>query len=237
MSEPAVVETRDLHRSFADVEGDGRKEIHVLRGVNLAIRRGQTVSIVGPSGAGKSTLLHLLGGLDRPSSGTVLLGGRDLAALADEAVAELRNRHVGFVFQFHHLLRDFSALENVMMPRRIAGVSDERARRKARELLEQVGLGERAGHRPRELSGGEQQRVAVARALVNEPPLLLADEPSGNLDIDTSERLHDLLFELVDVHGSALVLVTHNLELAGRATRRLRLSEGSLRPVEAGDAR
>ena len=236
MSEPTVVETRDLHRSFADVEGDGRKEIHVLRGVDLAIRSGQTVSIVGPSGAGKSTLLHLLGGLDRPSSGTVLLGGRDLATLADEAVAELRNRHVGFVFQFHHLLRDFSALENVMMPQRIAGVEEEGARRKARELLEQVGLGERAGHRPRELSGGEQQRVAVARALVNEPPLLLADEPSGNLDIDTSERLHDLLFELVEDHGSALVLVTHNLELAGRATRRLRLSEGSLRPVETEDA-
>lgn len=236
MSEAAVAEVRDLHRSFADVEGDGRREIHVLRGVDLVIRSGQTVSIVGPSGAGKSTLLHLLGGLDRPTAGTVLLGGRNLDGLADEEVAELRNRHVGFVFQFHHLLRDFSALENVMMPLRIAGVPDASARRRSRELLEQVGLGERAGHRPRELSGGEQQRVAVARALVNEPPLLLADEPSGNLDVDTSERLHDLLFDLVEHHGSALVLVTHNLGLADRASRRLRLSEGSLRPVEAAGA-
>jgi lipoprotein-releasing system ATP-binding protein len=235
MSEPAVAEVRDLHRSFADVEGDGQHEIHVLRGVDLSIRSGQTVSIVGPSGAGKSTLLHLLGGLDRPTSGTVLLGGRDLDRLADEEVAGLRNRHVGFVFQFHHLLRDFSALENVMMPQRIGGVPDATARDRARSLLEQVGLGDRAGHRPRELSGGEQQRVAVARALVNEPPLLLADEPSGNLDIDTSERLHDLLFDLVEEHGSALVVVTHNRRLAGRATRRLRLAGGALRPVESGE--
>lgn len=236
MNEPAVAEGRGIHRSFPDVEGGGDREIHVLRGVDLVIRPGQTVSIVGPSGAGKSTLLHLLGGLDRPTSGTVLLGGRSLDGLTDEEVAGLRNRHVGFVFQFHHLLRDFTALENVMMPRLIGGAPEREARDRATELLEQVGLSRRTGHRPRELSGGEQQRVAVARALVNEPPLLLADEPSGNLDVDTSERLHDLLFELVDVHGSALIVVTHNRRLAGRASRRLRLAEGSLEPVAGRDA-
>jgi len=230
-----VVRAEGLHRSFPDV-GGGRAagEIHVLRGVDLEIRAGETVSIVGPSGAGKSTLLHLLGGLDRPTAGTVTLAGRDLARVDDGELARLRNRHVGFVFQFHHLLREFSALENVMMPRLVGGGARTEGEQRALELLEQVGLSERADHRPAELSGGEQQRVAVARALANEPPLLLADEPSGNLDVDTSARLHDLLFDLVDRHRSALVVVTHNRRLADRATRRLELDEGSLRERAAG---
>jgi len=236
MNDVPVVEAHDLHRSFADVEtGDTDHEIHVLRGVEVEVRARDTVSIVGPSGAGKSTLLHLLGGLDRPTRGRVALGGRELTELDDRETAQLRNRHVGFVFQFHHLLRDFSAVENVMMPLLIAGRTERRARDRASEVLDQVGLSHRLGHRPRELSGGEQQRVAVARALANEPPLLLADEPSGNLDLSTSERLHDLLFAMVEEHDSALVVVTHNRDLAGRAARRLRIRDGRLEAA-AGDA-
>ena len=224
----AVVEARDLYRTFSDVED---REIHVLRGLDLTLAPGETVAIVGPSGAGKSTLLHLLGGLDRPTSGSILLRGRPIEGLPDEEMAELRNRFVGFVFQFHHLLRDFTALENVMVPQLIAGAGRAAAADRARELLGQVGLEERTGHRPAELSGGEQQRVAVARALANEPPLLLADEPSGNLDVSTSERLHDLLFSLVERHGSAFAVVTHNRRLAERASHTLELADGRLRPV------
>jgi lipoprotein-releasing system ATP-binding protein len=226
-----VVEARDLYRTFSDVED---REIHVLQGLNLRLTRGETVAIVGPSGAGKSTLLHLLGGLDRPTSGSVLFRGRPIEGLPDEEIAELRNRFVGFVFQFHHLLRDFTALENVMVPLLIAGVGRSQAADRARELLEQVGLAERTSHRPAELSGGEQQRVAVARALANEPPLLLADEPSGNLDTATSERLHDLLFQLVERHGSAFAVVTHNRRLAARASHTLELSDGRLRRADGG---
>ena len=230
--EESVVEARDLYRTFSDVEA---REIHVLRGLDLELASGETVAIVGPSGAGKSTLLHLLGGLDRPTSGTIRLRGRPIEDLPDEEIAELRNRFVGFVFQFHHLLRDFTALENVMVPQLIAGVEPGAAEARAATLLDQVGLERRYGHRPAELSGGEQQRVAVARALANEPPLLLADEPSGNLDVATSERLHDLLFELVERHGSAFAVVTHNRGLASRAARTLELSEGRLRPVGDGE--
>ncbi len=224
-----VVGARELVRTFLDAEG---REIRVLRGVDLEVGSGETVAIIGPSGAGKSTLLHLLGGLDRPSGGTVSWRGRSLRGLSSLELADARNRFVGFVFQFHHLLRDFSALENVMIPQLIGGIGRPAAEARARELLDQVGLSDRLSHRPAKLSGGEQQRVAVARALANEPPLLLADEPSGNLDVDTSERLHDLLFELVDAHQSALIVVTHNLGLAGRANRTLRLSSGVLRPAE-----
>lgn len=227
--DPPVAQAAGLHRSFLDADG---RDIHVLRGLDLAVPPGDTVAIVGPSGSGKSTLLHLLGGLDRPTGGEVRLAGRELGALDDVELARLRNGYVGFVFQFHHLLRNFSALENVMMPQLIAGVERQRAEERGRALLAQVGLAERAGHRPSKLSGGERQRVAVCRALVNEPPLLLADEPSGNLDVETSERLHDVLFELVDRHGSALVVVTHNRSLAARARRVLRLAGGVLRPVE-----
>ena len=211
-----------------DFEGADGGVIRVLRGVDLQLQRGETVSIVGPSGSGKSTLLHILGGLDLPTSGRIALGGRDLANMDDLELAKVRNRYVGFVFQFHHLLRDFTALENVMMPQLIAGTPTAVARTRAREILGQVGLADRTGHVPAKLSGGEQQRVATARALANEPPVLLADEPSGNLDLETSELLHDVLFGLVRDHGTAMVVVTHNLALAGRTDRILRLSSGVL---------
>lgn len=220
-----VVEAIDLYRTYLDADD---REIHVLRGLDLAIRPGDSIAVVGTSGSGKSTLLHLLGALDRPTAGEVRLHGRSIGSLGDIELAGLRNRYVGFVFQFHHLLRDFTALENVMVPQLVAGVPQAAAADRARDLLDQVGLSDRLGHIPAKLSGGEQQRVAVARALANEPPLLLADEPSGNLDVETSERLHDLVFELLTRHGSALVVVTHSRSLADRADRVLRLSSGVL---------
>lgn len=228
-SSPAMppVRAEGIERTFTGATGE---DIRVLRGIDFEVGRGQTVAIVGPSGAGKSTLLHVLGGLDLPSSGRIWLGGRELSALGDVELARIRNGFVGFVFQFHHLLRDFTALENVMMPRLIAGVDKGQARKRALDLLSQVGLANRVEHRPAKLSGGEQQRVAVARALANEPPVLLADEPSGNLDQETSERLHDVLFELVRDHGTALVVVTHNTSLADRTDRVLELRDGVLRP-------
>ncbi|WP_419166471.1 ABC transporter ATP-binding protein [Candidatus Palauibacter sp.] len=222
---PAAVEARGLARTFPSPDGG---LIPVLRGIDLAVVPGDSAAIVGPSGSGKSTLLHLLGALDRPTRGDVWLGGERVSLLGQERLAEMRNRFVGFVFQFHHLLRDFTALENVMLPRLIAGAPREEAADRAAALLEQVGLADRASHRPRRLSGGEQQRVAVARALANAPPLVLADEPSGNLDAEATLRLHDLLFEMIDRHGAALVVVTHSRELAGRAARVLRLEGGEL---------
>ena len=218
-----------MERTF---EGATGEPIRVLRGIDLEVERGETVSIVGPSGAGKSTLLHVLGGLDLPTSGRVHLGGSELSRLGDEELARVRNRYVGFVFQFHHLLRDFTALENVMMPQVIAGADRVEARDRAARLLTQVGLEKRMEHRPAKLSGGEQQRVAVARALANEPPVLLADEPSGNLDRETSERLHDILFDLVEQHETALVVVTHNTSLADRTDRVLELRDGILRRLD-----
>jgi len=234
MTEASPIVAEGVERTFLGATGN---EIHVLRGLDLTVEAGETIAVVGPSGTGKSTLLHILGGLDLPSAGRVRLGGRELASLPDAELAALRNRYVGFVFQFHHLLRDFTALENVMMPLRIGGVSETRARDRAGALLEQVGLAERLHHRPSKLSGGEQQRVAVARALAAEPPVLLADEPSGNLDIDTSERLHDALFDLVRSHGTALVVVTHNPSLARRTDRILSLDGGILRPVDRAELR
>jgi lipoprotein-releasing system ATP-binding protein len=226
---PPAVAAEGVCRNFRSPDG---RELLVLRGVDLTVDRGETLAIMGPSGAGKSTLLHVLGALDEPTSGTVRIAGRMLEGLADAEVASLRNELVGFVFQFHHLLRDFSALENVMLPKIIAGAERPEAESRATALLEEVGLGERLHHRPNKLSGGEQQRVAVARALVNEPPLLLADEPSGNLDTETSKRLHDVLFALVEDHGSALIVVTHDLELAKRAGRVQRLVGGVLEPPD-----
>jgi len=222
---PAAVEAFEVRRDFDGADGS---VIRVLRGVDLTLERGETVAVVGPSGSGKSTLLHILGGLDLPTTGRIALGGRDLADLDDLQLARVRNRYVGFVFQFHHLLRDFTALENVMMPQLIAGASRSTARKRGMELLDQVGLAGRSGHVPSKLSGGEQQRVATARALANEPPVLLADEPSGNLDLETSELLHDVLFNLVRDHGTAMVVVTHNTSLAGRTDRILRLTSGVL---------
>lgn len=207
--------------------GDGG-EVRVLEGVDLAVRAGEMVAITGASGAGKSTLLHVLGALERPTAGDVRLGGAAVSALADEALATLRSRAVGFVFQFHHLLKEFSAFENVMMPLRIAGQPEHEARGRAGALLERVGLGSRLQHRPSEMSGGEQQRTAVARALAMRPPLLLADEPSGNLDHHNAESLHELFAELTRELMLGLVVVTHNRSLAGRADRILLLEDGRL---------
>jgi lipoprotein-releasing system ATP-binding protein len=220
-----ILEARAVVKVFRG--GDGG-EVRVLEGVDFSVNRGEMVAIIGASGAGKSTLLHVLGALERPTSGDVRLGGERVAALPDEALAALRNRRVGFVFQFHHLLKEFSALENVMMPLRIAGRPDAEARRRAETLLERVGLASRLHHRPSEMSGGEQQRTAVARALAMNPPLLLADEPSGNLDHHNAESLHELFAELTREFALGLVVVTHNRSLAARAARVLLLEDGHL---------
>ena len=223
-----VLEAQALSKTY--VGGDGGR-IVVLDAVDLQIARGEMVAIIGASGAGKSTLLHLLGALDRPTSGRVLIDGRALDGMQDDAVSALRNRTVGFVFQFHHLLREFTALENVMMPLRIAGTDEAEAKRRAMALLERVGLGGRVQHRPSELSGGEQQRTAVARALAADPSVLLADEPSGNLDHHNSERLHELFTELAHELELGMVVVTHNRSLAARADRVLQLEDGRLTHV------
>ncbi|HJU90314.1 MAG TPA: ABC transporter ATP-binding protein [Gemmatimonadaceae bacterium] len=224
-----VLEAKDLAKTYRG--GDGGL-ITVLDGVDLQVRRGEMVAIVGASGAGKSTLLHLLGALDAPTRGSVVLDGESLATLDEERLASIRNRKVGFVFQFHHLLREFSALENVMMPLRISGADVKVARSRAEELLSRVGLSGRMTHRPAELSGGEQQRTAVARALALDPAIVLADEPSGNLDHMNSERLHDLFVQLVRDLEIAMVVVTHNRSLASRADRALLLEDGRLRETD-----
>jgi lipoprotein-releasing system ATP-binding protein len=213
-----------LCRSFTT--GDGA--IEVLRDVDLAIRRRERVAILGNSGVGKSTLLHLLGTLDRPSQGTVFFEGEDLFAKDPVALARFRNRRLGFIFQFHHLLPEFDALENVMMPGLIGGIAFDEMRGRARRLLTEVGLEHRITHPVTKLSGGERQRVAVARALVLEPALLLADEPTGNLDPKTAEQVLELLLEMNRVHGTALVVVTHSPEIASRLSRRVVLVDGYL---------
>lgn len=225
----SIIEARDLAKSY--VGGDGGA-VHVLDGIDLEVHRGEMVAVVGASGSGKSTLLHLLGALDRPSRGFVVLDGEPLHGLPDESLARIRNRKVGFVFQFHHLLREFSALENVMMPLRIAGWDQRRARSRAEELLARVGLSGRMTHRPSELSGGEQQRTAVARALAIDPKVVLADEPSGNLDNVNAERLHEQFVHLVRELEIAMVVVTHNRALAARADRALLLEGGKLRETD-----
>lgn len=207
--------------------GDGGT-LSILNGVNLEVRRGEMIAIVGASGAGKSTLLHVLGALDRPTRGEVWIDGENVEGRSDEELATLRNRKVGFVFQFHHLLREFSALENVMMPLRIGGMPAAEARARAERLLDRVGLSPRRDHHPSQLSGGEQQRTAVARALAADPAILLADEPSGNLDQANAERLHDLLTWLARDLEIAMVVVTHNASLAARATRQMVLADGLL---------
>lgn len=228
-----VLEAVDLTKTFQG--GDGGT-ITVLDGTNLAVNRGEMVAIVGASGAGKSTLLHLLGALDRPTRGVVRLGGVQLDTGSDDELSALRNRSVGFVFQFHHLLREFTAVENVMMPLRIAGWSEERARERACALLARVGLAGRTEHKPAALSGGEQQRTAVARALALDPIVLLADEPSGNLDHGNSERLHDLFAELSRDIETAMVIATHNRSLASRADRTLLLEDGRLTDTDVREA-
>lgn len=227
-----VLEAVDLAKVYTG--GDGGT-ITVLDGVNLQVSRGQMVAVVGASGTGKSTLLHLLGALDLPTRGAVTVAGETLAGRSDDDLSELRNRSIGFVFQFHHLLREFTALENVMMPLRIAGWDDERARDRARSLLARVGLEGRIHHRPAALSGGEQQRTAVARALAIDPVVLLADEPSGNLDHMNSERLHDLFAELSRDLEIAMVIATHNRSLAARADRTLLLEDGRLADTDVSE--
>jgi lipoprotein-releasing system ATP-binding protein len=224
----AILEAQGLRKLYRG--GDGTP-IEVLSGVDLSVVRGEFVAIVGASGSGKSTLLHLLGALDTPTSGSVRLDGLAYAEQAPDALAAVRNRKIGFVFQFHHLLREFTAQENVMMPLLIAGESEERARSRAEELLAAVGLAGRMTHRPSALSGGEQQRAAVARALAADPVVVLADEPSGNLDHANSERLHELFARLAREFETALVVVTHNRLLAARADRVLSLDDGRLVPL------
>lgn len=205
------------------------RTIEVLKGIDLEIYEGEVVAIMGPSGVGKSTLLHILGVLDRPTKGRVLIEGIDIFQYNDQQLAAYRNRSVGFVFQFHHLLPEFSALENVMLPGLIAGLDKVLVRNRAIELLTEVGLEERLDHRPNELSGGEQQRVAVARALINSPKLLLADEPSGNLDRQAAESLHRLFWDLNQKLHQTLIIVTHNQELANQADRVIELFDGRVR--------
>jgi lipoprotein-releasing system ATP-binding protein len=229
----ALLEARGIRKVY---EGGDGQPFDVLTHADLAVSRGEFVAIMGASGAGKSTLLHLVGALDRPTTGTVSLDGSEYHALDADQLASLRSRKIGFVFQFHHLLREFTALENVMLPQLIAGTAESRARTRAEELLATVGLAGRMTHEPGRLSGGEQQRVAVARALANDPVLLLADEPSGNLDAHNAERLHDLFSGLARQFETAVVVVTHNMLLSQRADRILSLEEGRLVPASGAGA-
>ncbi len=219
-----LLEVQKLTKSFSTATGT----LEVLRDLSLQVKGSEMVAIVGESGVGKSTLLHLLGGLDVPTSGTIQCAGTNIVALSEDARSKFRNQNVGFVFQFHHLLEDFNAIENIMLPQLASGATRAQAKERAEELLEAVGLSDRASHLPSALSGGEQQRVAVARALANRPKLLLADEPTGNLDLATAERLHDLLVEINKREGSAFVIATHNPELAKRCSAVYKFIEGAL---------
>ena len=218
-----LIQVQQLFKSY----GNGTKRVEVLKGVDLTFSRGEKAAIVGASGVGKTTLLHVLGTLDRPTAGKVLYEGKDIYTLKEKELAFFRNREIGFVFQFHHLLPEFSALENTMMPCLIQGIPEKESVSQAEAMLTLVGLKERLPHKPGELSGGEQQRVAVARALVLEPKVLLADEPTGNLDTKTGESVFDLLQEVNEIKGVALIVVTHNPKLAGRLSRQIQLVDGT----------
>lgn len=213
-----MIQLHDIHKSFGSLQ--------VLKGIDLTINQGEIVSIVGPSGAGKTTLLQIIGTLDRADSGRVLFDGVDVSVYNEKQLSAFRNRHIGFVFQFHQLLPEFSAVENVMMPALIAGASMADARRRAMEMLDFLGLTDRASHKPSELSGGEKQRVAVARALVNRPQVILADEPSGSLDTQNKAELHQLFFDLRREMGQTFIIVTHDEELAATTDRTIRLRDG-----------
>jgi len=215
-----MISAKNIHKSFG--------ELKVLKGISLEIKTGEIVSIVGASGAGKTTLLHIIGTLDGYDQGEVVINGQNIKGFNDQKLSEFRNRNIGFVFQFHHLLPEFTALENVCIPAFIAGKGRAEAEKRARALLDLLGLTERLEHKPSELSGGEQQRVAVARALVNEPAVVLADEPSGNLDSKSSEELHRLFFSLREKLGQTFVIVTHNNELANMADRKLTIKDGMI---------
>lgn len=220
----SLVSVRDVHKSFIE----GGSEIHVLRGINLELAEGERLAIVGESGVGKSTLLHILGTLDRPTQGQILFQGHELPLDDEAALCQFRNRQIGFIFQFHYLLPDFSALENVMFPALIQGVAEAEAKAEAERLLELVGLKDRTSHRPGKLSGGEQQRVAVARAVILKPKLVLADEPTGSLDLRIGAEVQELLFRLNEEHRIALVVATHNREFAERIGRLVELKAGEI---------
>ena len=223
MSDEKIIEIRDLTRIY----GDG-VEIRALDGVNLDIEPGEFLAIVGPSGSGKSTLLHQIGILDTPTSGTILLNGVDITKMSDKERSKTRNRELGFIFQYHHLLPDFNALENVMMPLLIKGIKHSDAKKIAFELLEEVGLGDRIHHKPNQLSGGENQRVAIARALANRPSIVIGDEPTGNLDSKKSDSIYELLRRLNREHNQTFILVTHDERMAAKTDRIIRLVDGRI---------
>lgn len=222
-----ILQAENIHRTFTTADAT----LYVLKGLSLRVASGQMIAVTGASGVGKSTLLHILGGLDRPTEGTVRLSGIDLGSQTEKQLARFRNQRVGFVFQFHYLLQDFTALENVMIPLLVAGATRAEASTKAERIMDLVSLRDRQSHRPTELSGGEQQRVAVARALANSPELVLADEPSGNLDTETGRKLHDLLFHLNRDKGITFLIATHNRELAEGCDTELTIADGRLKAV------
>lgn len=222
-----MIDIKGIKKSFGSLE--------VLKGIDLHIDKGEVVSIVGPSGAGKTTLLQIIGTLDRPDTGTITIDGIDVSKLSSKKLSDFRNQHIGFVFQFHQLLPEFTAIENIMIPAYIAGASHREAKQRAQELLEFMGLSDRASHKPNELSGGEKQRVAVARALINHPAVILADEPSGSLDSKNKEELHQLFFDLRDKFGQTFVIVTHDEQLASITDRTIHMRDGQLENLKELD--
>ena len=222
-----MIDIKGIKKSFGSLE--------VLKGIDLHIDKGEVVSIVGPSGAGKTTLLQIIGTLDRPDTGTITIDGIDVSKLSSKKLSDFRNQHIGFVFQFHQLLPEFTAIENIMIPAYIAGASHREAKQRAQELLDFMGLSDRASHKPNELSGGEKQRVAVARALINHPAVILADEPSGSLDSKNKDELHQLFFDLRDKFGQTFVIVTHDEQLASITDRTIHMRDGQLENLEKLD--